>query len=109
VLWADVAGDLAGLHRLQRAVEQAGARLGFRPDARGFNPHLTLGRVDGSLPPAGARRLVEALEATSLPAASAFRVDALSLMRSDLRPGGSVYTRLFAAPLGGVGRNGSPC
>jgi 2'-5' RNA ligase len=104
VLWVGVGGDLEGLRRLQRSVEAAGQPLGFEPDERGFNPHLTLGRVNQPLRPAGGRQLAEVLARTTVPAGAPFTLAELSLMRSELRAGGSVYTRLSAAPLGG-GRN----
>ena len=101
VIWADVAGDVERLTALQKAVEQASAPLGFKPEGRGFAPHLTLGRVNGTLRPAERQILGVVLERTHIGRPGAFTAEALSLMRSELRPGGSVYTRLFAASLGG--------
>lgn len=104
VLWVGVGGDVAALGGLQRAVEATGRPFGFQPDERGFHPHLTLGRVNQPLRPADQARLAEVLARTPAPPAAPFTVAELSLMRSELRPGGSVYTRLSAAPLSG-GRN----
>jgi 2'-5' RNA ligase len=104
VVWVGVQGDLEALRRLQQAVEAAGQGLGFRPEERGYHPHLTLGRVNQPLRPADQGRLAEALGRTPVPAGAPFHLAELSLMRSELRPGGAVYTRLSAAPLGG-GRN----
>lgn len=104
VLWVGVAGEVELLRRLQRAVEAAGQALGFRPDERGYHPHLTLGRVNQPLRPADQGRLAEALARTPVSPGAPFLLSELSLIRSDLRPGGAMYTRLSAAPLGG-GRN----
>lgn len=104
VVWVGVQGDLEALRGLQAAVEAGGRPLGFVPEARGFDPHLTLGRVNGPLRPDDQQRLTLALTRTAPPAGAPVTLSELSLMRSELRPGGSVYRRLFAAPLGG-GRN----
>lgn len=101
VVWVGVAGDLEALRAVQAAVEAAGRPLGFTPDARGFNPHLTLGRVNQPARPPDQRQLAEVLARAAPPDGPAFTLAALSLMQSELRPGGSVYTRLWAAPLGG--------
>jgi len=76
---------------LQRACERAARAAGFEGEDRPFRAHLTLGRwreraVRPDLPPAE-------LGAT--------RLDALVLFRSDLHPGGAVYTPLARFPLGG--------
>jgi 2'-5' RNA ligase len=96
VLWVDVEGEMEPLSLLQSRVERELAQLRYPPENRRFSPHLTLARV----PPERAREVADALEqaimTTEAPAAT-FRVDELSLMRSELRQGGAVYTRLFAA------------
>jgi 2'-5' RNA ligase len=100
VIWAGLAGDLEPLQGLQAAVEARAAALGFAPEARAYQPHLTLGRVKGALAPAELMRLLEHLKAHSTDGFGDFEADALSLVRSDLQPAGSVYTTLYAAPLG---------
>ena len=98
VLWVDVAGDTGSLARLQTNVERELSPLGFPTEQRPFSAHLTLARV----PPESAREvggaLDEAITATTAPE-SIIAVDEVSLMKSDLQPGGAVYTRLFVAPL----------
>ncbi|MHA6532821.1 RNA 2',3'-cyclic phosphodiesterase [Paenibacillus sp. BAC0078] len=44
VLWAGVSGELEKLNRLQRSVVSSTRPLGFTPEARAYNPHLTLAR-----------------------------------------------------------------
>lgn len=100
VVWVGVAGDVDALRRLQRAVEGGARPLGFEPEARGFSPHLTLGRVNSPLRPNDQQRLAEALGRAPAAPGAAFILNELSLMQSDLKPGGAVYTRLFSAPLG---------
>ena len=76
---------------LQHACERAARAAGFEKEERPFRAHLTLGRwreraARPELPPAD-------LGVT--------RLDTLVLFRSDLRPGGAVYTPLAQFPLGG--------
>jgi RNA 2',3'-cyclic 3'-phosphodiesterase len=44
VLWAGVSGELARLAELQRDVVNATSGLGFKAEAREYNPHITLAR-----------------------------------------------------------------
>lgn len=99
VLWIDVGGDIEALNRLQSQVERELAQLRYPPENRAFSPHLTLARV----PPERARDVASALDAaiaSATPPSAGFPARELALMRSDIRPTGAVYTRLFAAPLG---------
>lgn len=98
VLWAGVDGDVSALRDLQRQVLALSEVLGFAPEARGFTPHLTLGRVRED---AGRERL--ALIAATLAEHQAwsgpsFIADRLSLMQSDRRPDGAVYTAVAQFP-----------
>ena len=99
VLWLGVDGDLAALRRLRDDLEEALAAVGFQRDRRGFAPHVTAARVRDRVSPAAAKRLMDA--AATVPTTPVeFAVKRLSLMRSDTRPGGAVYTRLGEADLG---------
>jgi 2'-5' RNA ligase len=102
VIWAGLNEPSGFLSHLQRAVEGRAARLGYPREAgdRVFNPHLTLGRVNRQAGKEDLRRLAEAVQARPVDEMGVFRVEAISLMKSDLQPGGSVYTRLFQARLG---------
>ena len=102
VIWIGVAGELEALKRLQAAVEQDALALGFKAEARDYTPHLTLGRVNYGVPPAELGRLIAALAESRARRAGDFQPEHLSLMRSELRAGGSRYTQLYAAPLSAV-------
>jgi RNA 2',3'-cyclic 3'-phosphodiesterase len=98
VLWVGVEEPAGVLAALQRDVERALVPLGFSPEARPFSPHLTLGRVRG-----GARGQIEALGQVvgrAKARVGEMPVAAIHLMRSDLLPGGAVYTSLSVARLG---------
>jgi RNA 2',3'-cyclic 3'-phosphodiesterase len=68
VLWAGLAGDLAALGELQRAVTVATGALGFPAEERPFAPHLTLGRARQDVGDAQIRGLAAALRAAAPPA-----------------------------------------
>jgi 2'-5' RNA ligase len=97
VVWVGVDEPSGALARLQRDIEGALEPLGFPPEGRRFSPHLTLGRVKG-----GGRQALEAL-GTYVEQAKVrvgeMRVEAVHLMRSDLQPGGAVYTELAVVAL----------
>ena len=101
VLWLGVDGGLAALRRLRDDLEDSLAAAGFRRDRRGFAPHVTAARVRDRVSDADAKRLMNAAAAVR-PTPVEFAVKRLSLMRSDARPGGTVYTRLGEAALGGT-------
>ena len=98
VLWLGVEGEIAALRRLRDDLEAALAAVGFPRDRRGFSPHVTAARVRDRLSSAAAKRLMNA--AAVRPAPVEFSVERLTLMRSDTRPGGAVYTRLGESELG---------
>ena len=100
VLWIGVAGDLDSLGRLQRRVEESLAELGFRPERRGFNPHITAGRIRDSVSNADRRRVTETLLSHEY-ARPMIRVESISLIRSTLHPHGAIYESLYSVGLGG--------
>ena len=103
VLWVGVAGDLEALQRLYEALEEALAPLGFAPEGRAFTPHLTLARLRDGTTPQERARAASQLTSLEWEEGAAVPVGGLSLMRSSLRPGGAVYSRLHRAPFGGGG------
>ena len=83
------------LRTLQAQVAAQLAPLGFTPD-KSFKPHLTLGRVRDT---ATREEMAHIAEVMTYPQEqptfeTSMKVDAVSLMKSDLQPGGSVYTRI---------------
>lgn len=89
----------AGLEALQGVIEAACSRLGYESDPRPFSPHLTIGRVRGHASPDRLLKLRRALEETTIDALGTVRVDSVHLYKSELKPGGPLYTELFSAPL----------
>jgi len=92
----------AGLDALQRGVESAARKLGYESDAnsgRPFSPHLTIGRVRQDASASDQQKIRRLIEGTKIDSPGTARVDSVHLYKSDLKPTGSVYTRLFSAPL----------
>ena len=97
VVWLGLGGDLVPLTQLFYRLEKAFAALGYPPEGRAFNPHLTLGRVKS---PANREKLARML--AKLPPVDwpPFEVKELILFQSVLSPQGSKYTPLQVIPLG---------
>ncbi len=98
VIWIGLEAPplLAALHR---GVEAASATLGYPAEDRPFSPHLTVGRVGQNASGADLHRIHAALEEAKVGPLGQVRVDAIHIFKSDLLPGGSVYTQLYALPL----------
>jgi 2'-5' RNA ligase len=104
VLWVGIQAP-AELEALNRGIESACARLGYESDARGeheFHPHLTIGRIKQELTAPDRQKIRRAVEAIKIDSLGVTRVDSVHLYKSDLKPYGSVYTKLFSAPLHNV-------
>lgn len=89
----------AALEALQRGIESAAHRLGYESEKRPFSAHLTLGRVKQNISAADQQKIRRALEDTQVDLLGSARVDSVHLFKSELNPGGSIYTRLYSAPL----------
>lgn len=100
VVWVGLQGQLEALTRLRNAVEQAIAPLGYPTEDRPFSPHLTLGRVRRNPPRSAVQALGLALQSTVPPAPVGWTVTEVALFRSELKPGGAVYSLLHRASLG---------
>lgn len=96
VIWAGVTSDGGSLPSLARAVEEVLAAAGFPADPRGFSGHVTLGRIRVPRRDAALGQVLAGAEGEVF---GAFRVERISLMRSEPLPGGSRYTELAGLPL----------
>ena len=94
VIWAgaEMNETLTSLHH---GIELACARLGFPTDTRAFHPHITLGRVKGLT---NLARLTAKVNSISFEPTETACSEVL-LIKSELRPTGSVYTTLNSFPL----------
>ena len=100
VVWTGIGGDLDALNTLATSVHRELNALGYRPDKL-FSPHLTLARVRGDAGDDARKAIAEALAyiRRDLPPQISFEVASVSLMQSELRQGGSVYTHLRSSDL----------
>jgi 2'-5' RNA ligase len=89
----------AELEALQSGLESDCTRVGFRPESRPFNPHLTIGRVRRGISASDQSKIRKTLEEVKIDSLGTARVDSLHLYKSELKPSGSVYTKLYSAPL----------
>lgn len=98
VIWVGVEApdELMNLHR---RIDVETARLGYAPDQRKFNPHLTLGRVSRNANPQEVRSISAILRKHKLGFLGAARIEEVNLFRSELGRDGAVYTKMFTALL----------
>ncbi len=101
VVWVAVREKSQTLARLQAAIEQHVAPLGWPTEERSFSPHLTLGRVAKGADGAAEAAVGQSVERTVVEQIGMQRVTAVSLIKSDLRPTGAVYTTLVSVSLEG--------
>ena len=90
------AKQLAALHQ---AVEDCCGTFDFAQDGRPLSPHLTLARIKG-----GERYVGQALAKSGVMdrpiSLGSLAVESIVLMKSELHPTGSVYTKLWEIALG---------
>jgi len=98
VLWMGLEGDLDRMSGFRQDLQTGLAPFGIKEEGRPFRPHLTLGRFrkGARMDPALNDFLSKYQEVES--PKSLLRE--LVLFRSDLKPGGAVYTKLGTWPLG---------
>ncbi len=99
VVWVGLGGEVGRLQQLVRQLEMELSRLGFASESRPFTPHLTLARIRDNAPLSSKQSLGELLVRTHPGFNSPINVKAISLMRSQLTPGGAIYSRIYEVAL----------
>jgi len=93
-------GEATRIAEIHGAIEQACEGLSFLRETRPFSPHLTLARIK-----VGERHVGVALArigVLDLPLSlGSLAVESVVLMKSELKPTGSVYTKLWEVRLSG--------
>ena len=107
VIWMGVRSVENDLGRLQEGIEKGLEPLEFSREGRSFHPHFTLGRLKSFW---GTHRLIDSRPAREVLTkwilqneqreSGRFEVKEVLLIKSDLKPGGAVYTPLAAVGLG---------
>ena len=98
VVWAGVERN-PHLEEVYERVEEALSGLGHPRETREFHPHLTLGRARKGTGPRQFAGLAERLGALSW--TDTFGVDAVDVVRSELKPTGAEYDSLRRLELAG--------
>ena len=91
--------DAARLASLHRAIDDCCSSLNLAPDTRPLSPHLTLARIKE-----GGRNFGQILARSGVLdkalSGGPLAVTAIALMKSELKPTGSVYTKLWDVNVG---------
>jgi 2'-5' RNA ligase len=106
VIWVAVREKSGALARLQAAVERTVAPLGWPTEERAFSPHLTLGRVTKGADDRTTVAVGQAVEKSVVEQIGLQQATAVSLMQSDLRSTGAIYSRLSHIALAGAANAG---
>ncbi len=98
VIWIGLDGDIGKLSNFRNDLQEKLKILGFIPEKRPFQPHLTLGRFKRSLDrDADIQRILDSRYHTLN--SELYYLDELVLYKSDLKPEGPVYTKMATWPL----------
>lgn len=98
LLWIGIHAP-TDLISLQKSVETGASRLGYEQEEHAFSPHLTIGRTRQNISQPDLQKIRTTLDTIQLGNIGTVRVDSVHLIKSDLQPSGSIYTKLFSAPL----------
>jgi 2'-5' RNA ligase len=101
VIWVGIEAPPV-LLALQKGIDAETVRLGYPSEDRPFSPHLTLARMPQNASPNAIRQMGEVLAGLKVGLVGKFLADAVHLYRSDLQPGGAIYTSLSKFPLSEV-------
>jgi 2'-5' RNA ligase len=93
VAWVKVSGEIDKVVQLQQNLESNLEYLGFVPEKRRFTPHLTLARLRDQAKPEERQKFGQLIASTGFKS-DPFKVDTVSLMRSQLTNHGAVYSQL---------------
>ncbi len=91
VVWAGISKGSEELTRIANQLETELRQLGFRPDPKGFSPHLTLARVRTGRNKAELARCIQEMEDYEF---GVVKADCLRLKKSLLTPQGPIYSTL---------------
>ena len=99
VAWVGVSGEVDKLNQFQQCLESNLAHLGFAPESRPFTSHLTLARLRDQVSSDERQSLGQLITETKFEANHTIKVDAISLMKSQLIREGAIYSRISSVRL----------
>ena len=91
VIWVGIAGQTDSLVEFQNHLETDLELIGFQKEDRLFTGHLTLGRIKGAIDKTRFREVLKKFESFE---SKPFTAKEVILFRSELKPSGSVYTKM---------------
>ena len=102
IIWIGIREKGGDLALLQERVSRSLRSLGFLPEERPFQPHVTLGRVGGGITGTASGVLIDIVKTRTFDHPPVI-VPAVEIMQSVPRPRGSDYVVLRSIPLTGAG------
>lgn len=91
IVWAGIEEGATQLKNVFGQLEPRLQRLGFKPDHKGFSPHLTIARVRSAR---NKSRLVQCVKELENYAFGGFKACSLRLKKSVLKPDGPIYSTI---------------
>ena len=91
VVWSGITEGATQLQNIFNQLEPNLQKLGFTPDPKGFNPHLTIARVRSAY---NKPQLVDFVQRNTNYDFGSVKANCLRLKRSELTPRGPVYSTL---------------
>ncbi|HMD89050.1 MAG TPA: RNA 2',3'-cyclic phosphodiesterase [Anaerolineaceae bacterium] len=85
------------LGTIQRSLEAEIRRMGYVAEDKPFSPHLTIGRMSHNATQEDIHQISVLLSNTHVEELGSVTVDSVRLFKSDLKPGGAVYTAIANA------------
>ena len=99
VIWIGLEGEIERMSNFREDLQRRLVPFGVKAEKRGFNPHLTLGRFKKpSRDESEIGKLIDKHKDLTSPVCS---LHELVLFKSDLKPGGAIYTKMLSCPLSG--------
>jgi 2'-5' RNA ligase len=98
VIWVGVEAP-PDLMVLQNGIANELEKLGYAQEKRSYSPHLTIGRVGRNVAGNDLRRVSKVIESNKIGFLGVFPIQEVYLYKSDLKPSGAVYTKIFATQL----------
>ncbi|MBE0408523.1 MAG: RNA 2',3'-cyclic phosphodiesterase [Anaerolineales bacterium] len=98
VIWIGLEGP-DELNSLQHGIEVETTRLGYAREERPFSSHLTLSRVSRNANSVEIRQISNLLANYSVGFLGVANVSEVHLLKSELKPGGAIYTHIYSASL----------
>ena len=95
VVWVGMEDLKGNLSTLQREIEAVLEPIGFKREEREFHAHVTIGRVKSEKHIGSLLRMMESVTFESQPVT----IQEISIVKSELKSSGSVYTTLKTIPL----------